>query len=233
MTSKNAKAELKPKAKAERKPKANVKGGPTATMESRPTASAKALVGLQRCPWPGADPLYQAYHDKEWGVPVRSDRKLFEFLILEGVQAGLSWITILRKREAYRLAYDNFDWNRIAAYDDNKLEALMNNPGIIRNRLKIKASVTNARAFIKVREEFGTFSKYIWSFLDGKPRQNKWTAMSGVPAVTDLATKISKDLKKRGFTFVGPTIIYAHMQATGMVNDHLTTCFRHSEVQNQ
>ncbi len=190
------------------------------------TAAAK----IQRCSWPGEDPLYQAYHDKEWGVPVRGDKKLFEFLILEGCQAGLSWITILRKREAYRAAYDNFDWNKIAAYDAKKLAELMQNPGIIRNRLKVKASVTNAKAFIKVREEFGTFSKYIWSFVDGKPIQNKWKGMKEIPAVTDVAQRISKDLKKRGFTFVGPTIIYAHMQATGMVNDHITTCFRHKEV---
>ena len=185
---------------------------------------------LHRCPWPGADPLYQAYHDKEWGVPVRTDKKLFEFLILEGVQAGLSWITILRKREAYRKAYANFDWNKVALYDEKKLEELLQNPGIIRNRLKIKASVTNAKAFIKVREEFGTFNKYIWSFVDGKPIQNKWSTMKEVPAVTELAERISKDLKTRGFTFVGPTIIYAHMQATGMVNDHITSCFRHKEV---
>ena len=185
---------------------------------------------LHRCPWPGADPLYQAYHDKEWGVPVRTDKKLFEFLILEGVQAGLSWITILRKREAYRKAYANFDWNKVALYDEKKLEELLQNPGIIRNRLKIKASVTNAKAFIKVREEFGTFNKYIWSFVDGKPIQNKWSAMKEVPAVTELAERISKDLKTRGFTFVGPTIIYEHMQATGMVNDHITSCFRHKEV---
>ncbi len=185
---------------------------------------------LHRCPWPGADPLYQAYHDKEWGVPVRTDKKLFEFLILEGVQAGLSWITILRKREAYRKAYANFDWNKVALYDEKKLEELLQNPGIIRNRLKIKASVTNAKAFIKVRKEFGTFNKYIWSFVDGKPIQNKWSTMKEVPAVTELAERISKDLKTRGFTFVGPTIIYAHMQATGMVNDHITSCFRHKEV---
>jgi DNA-3-methyladenine glycosylase I len=185
-----------------------------------------------RCSWPGEDPLYQHYHDTEWGVPVRSDKKLFEFLILEGVQAGLSWITVLRKREAYRAAYDNFDWNKIAAYDAKKLEELMNNPGIIRNRLKVKASVTNAKAFIKVREEFGTFSKYIWSFLGDKPLQNKWKSPKEVPAVTELATKISKDMKKRGFTFVGPTIIYAHMQATGMVNDHITGCFRHKELRD-
>ena len=197
-------------------------------MASKKISVSKAPV--TRCPWPGEDPLYQHYHDTEWGVPVRSDKKLFEFLILEGVQAGLSWITVLRKREAYRAAYDNFDWNKVAAYDEKKLDELMNNAGLIRNRLKIKASVTNAKAFITVREEFGTFSKYMWSFLDGKPLQNRWKTMKDVPAVTELATTISKDLKKRGFTFVGPTIIYAHMQATGMVNDHVTTCFRHKEL---
>jgi DNA-3-methyladenine glycosylase I len=190
----------------------------------------KKATTLSRCPWCGDDPLYQAYHDEEWGVPVRSDNKLFEFIMLEGVQAGLSWITVLRKRDNYRAAFDNFDWNKIALYDDNKLEELLQNPGIVRNRLKVKAAVTNAKAFIKVREEFGTFSKYIWGFLDGKPVQNRREAMKEVPAVTPLAEQISKDLKKRGFTFVGPTIIYAHMQATGMVNDHLTRCFRHKEV---
>jgi DNA-3-methyladenine glycosylase I len=184
-----------------------------------------------RCPWCGDDPLYVAYHDKEWGVPVRSDKTLFEFIILEGVQAGLSWITVLRKRENYRKAFDNFDWEKIARYDTTKIEALLQNAGIVRNRLKVHAAVTNAKAFIKVRKEFGTFSKYIWSFVDGKPLQNQWKAMKEVPPVTALAEKISKDLKKRGFTFVGPTIIYAHMQATGMVNDHITTCFRHKEVQ--
>lgn len=185
----------------------------------------------QRCPWPGDDPLYIDYHDNEWGVPVRSDRKLFEFIMLEGVQAGLSWITVLRKRENYRKAFDNFDWEKIARYNDKKIEALMQDPGIVRNRLKIKAAVTNARAFIKVREEFGTFSKYIWGFTDGKQIHNRFETLKQIAPVTPLAEKISKDLKKRGFTFVGPTIIYAHMQATGMVNDHLTSCFRHQELQ--
>ncbi|HTQ99586.1 MAG TPA: DNA-3-methyladenine glycosylase I [Candidatus Acidoferrum sp.] len=183
-----------------------------------------------RCPWPGDDPLYQRYHDTEWGVPVRSDKKLFEFLLLEGVQAGLSWITVLRKRENYRKAFDGFDWDKIARYDANKIAALLQDPGIVRNRLKINAAVTNARAFIKVREEFGTFSKYIWSFTGGKQIHNSFESMTQIPPVTPLAETISKDLKKRGFTFVGPTIIYAHMQATGMVNDHLTCCFRHQEL---
>lgn len=183
-----------------------------------------------RCPWAGDDPLYQRYHDTEWGVPVHADRKLFEFLILEGAQAGLSWITVLRKREAYRAAFANYDWNKVAAFDESKVEELLLNEGIIRNRLKVKGAVTNAKAFIKVREEFGTFNKYIWSFVDGAPIVNNWPTMKDVPAVTDVAERLSKDLKKRGFTFVGPTIMYAHMQATGMVNDHCTFCFRHKEV---
>lgn len=190
-------------------------------------AKSKTLV---RCPWPGEDPLYQHYHDTEWGVPVHSDKKLFEFLILEGAQAGLSWITVLRKRESYREAFANFDWNKVAAFDDAKIEELLQNDGIIRNRLKVKGAVTNAKAFIRVRAEFGTFSKYIWSFVNAKPIVNKWKTMKEVPAVTDVAERLSKDLKKRGFTFVGPTIIYAHMQATGMVNDHCTFCFRYKEV---
>ncbi len=189
-----------------------------------------ASLSKPRCPWPGEDPLYQRYHDKEWGVPVRSDNKLFEFIILEGVQAGLSWITVLRKRENYRKAFDNFDWNKIARYDDHKLAQLLQNPGIVRNRLKVKAAVTNARAFIKVREEFGTFNQYIWGFVDGQPIQNRRQTMQDIPPLTELAKQISRDLKKRGFTFVGPIIIYAHMQATGMVNDHLTSCFRHQQL---
>jgi DNA-3-methyladenine glycosylase I len=183
-----------------------------------------------RCPWPGEDPLYLRYHDQEWGVPVHSDKQLFEFILLEGVQAGLSWITVLRKRENYRQAFDNFDWNQIALYDDHKLAQLLQNPGIVRNRLKVKAAVTNARAFIKVREEFGTFNRYIWGFVDGQPIQNRRQTMQDIPPLTELAAQISRDLKKRGFTFVGPTIVYAHMQATGMVNDHLTSCFRHEQL---
>ena len=190
-----------------------------------------ATQSLTRCPWPGDDALYCRYHDTEWGVPVKSDSKLFELLILEGAQAGLSWITVLRKREHYRKVFDNFDWDKIIQYDQRKLDALMLDPGIIRNRLKIHGTVRNAKAFIKVREEFGTFSKYLWAFVDGTPIQNSCKTMKDVPAVTELAKKISKDLKKRGFTFVGPTIIYAFMQAMGMVNDHLTSCFRHKEIQ--
>lgn len=185
---------------------------------------------VTRCTWAGDDPLYHLYHDKEWGVPVHSDKKLFEFLILEGMQAGLSWITVLKKREAFREAFDGFDFNVVAGYGKRKINTLLNDPGIIRNRLKINAAVTNAQAFIRVREEFGTFNKYIWGFVDNKPLQNSWKSMKELPAKTELAETISKDLKKRGFSFVGPTIVYAHMQATGMVNDHTRDCFRHKEV---
>lgn len=185
---------------------------------------------VTRCTWAGDDPLYHLYHDKEWGVPVHSDKKLFEFLILEGMQAGLSWITVLKKREAFREAFDGFDFNVVAGYGKRKINALLNDPGIIRNRLKINAAVTNAQAFIRVREEFGTFNKYIWGFVDNKPLQNSWKSMKELPAKTELAETISKNLKKRGFSFVGPTIVYAHMQATGMVNDHTRDCFRHKEV---
>jgi len=187
-------------------------------------------VPVTRCTWAGDDPLYHLYHDKEWGVPVHSDKKLFEFLILEGMQAGLSWITVLKKREAFREAFDGFDFNVVAGYGKRKINALLNDPGIIRNRLKINAAVTNAQAFIRVREEFGTFNKYIWGFVDNKPLQNSWKSMKELPAKTELAETISKNLKKRGFSFVGPTIVYAHMQATGMVNDHTRDCFRHKEV---
>jgi len=180
-----------------------------------------------RCAWAGDDPVYQKYHDLEWGVPVHSDKKLFEFLILEGMQAGLSWITVLKKREAFRKAFDSFDYNKVANYSQAKIDELMQNPGIIRNKLKIHAAASNARAFLKVREEFGTFNKYIWGFVDNSPLQNAWPSMQELPASTALAEVISKDLKKRGFSFVGPTIVYSHMQATGMVNDHTTDCFRH------
>lgn len=187
------------------------------------------MKAKKRCWWPGDDPLYQQYHDEEWGVPVRDDRKLFEFLILEGAQAGLSWITVLRKREAYRKAFADFDYHKVAQFDDNKVEQLLQNAGIIRNRLKINSAIKNAKAFIAVQKEFGSFSDYIWGFVDHKPLQNQRREKGDVPAVTPEAEKLSRDLKKRGFTFVGPTIIYAHMQATGMVNDHLTDCFRHKE----
>ncbi len=189
--------------------------------------------GVQkRCTWCGDDPVYVNYHDKEWGVPVHSDRKLFEFLILEGAQAGLSWITVLKKRAAYRKAFDNFDFNKVARYNSKKIQSLLNNPGIIRNRLKIHSAVRNAQAFIEVRKEFGTFNKYIWGFVDGTPIQNRYKKLSDIPAKTELSDAISKDLKKRGFNFVGSTIVYAHMQATGMVNDHVTGCFRYRELRH-
>jgi len=184
----------------------------------------------KRCQWAGNDPLYQKYHDEEWGVPVYDDDLLFEFLILEGFQAGLSWITILKKRENFRKAFDNFDYQKIAKYDQQKINELLHNEGIIRNKLKINATITNAKAFIEVQKEFGSFSKYIWSFTGGKPLRNKFKQMGDIPAKTELSDKISKDLKKRGFKFVGSTIVYAHMQATGMVNDHTTDCFRFNEV---
>lgn len=188
---------------------------------------------MARCDWAGEDPLYVAYHDEEWGVPIHDDQKLFEFLILEGAQAGLSWITILRKRENYRLAFDQFDPEKVARYDDAKIAQLLENPGIIRNRLKIQSAVKNAQAFLRVQEEFGSFDRFIWDFVDGQPIVNHWTEMRQIPASTPLSEQISKALKQRGFNFVGPTIIYAHMQATGMVNDHTVDCFRHKEVQEK
>lgn len=183
-----------------------------------------------RCAWCGNDPLYIEYHDTEWGVPVYDDAKLFEFLMLETFQAGLSWITVLRKRENFRMAFDNFDYKKIAKYNEKKYEALMQNKGIIRNKLKIKATISNAIAFMKIQQEFGSFSNYIWNFTQSKPIQNNYKNLKELPAKTDLSDNISKDLKKRGFKFVGSTVIYAHMQATGMVNDHVTDCFRYQEV---
>lgn len=181
-----------------------------------------------RCPWAyGPSPLYVRYHDEEWGVPVYDDRKQFEFLILEGAQAGLSWATILNRREGYRKAFAGFDPAKVARFDARKTAALLKDPGIIRNRLKVAAAVTNARLFLAVQKEFGTFSKYIWSFVGGKPKVNRWTSLSQLPATSEESDALSADLKQRGFKFVGSTIIYAHMQATGMVNDHLTGCFRH------
>ena len=188
------------------------------------------MADKNRCGWCGNDPLYVAYHDQEWGVPVYDDQTLFEFLILEGAQAGLSWSTILKKREGYRLAFDGFDVEKVARYDGIKISALLTDPGIVRNQLKIGSAVTNAQAFLKIRDEWGSFSDYIWSFVDGRPIQNAWRSLAEIPAKTPLAETISKDLKKRGFRFVGPTIIYAHMQATGMVNDHLMDCFRYREI---
>lgn len=177
-----------------------------------------------RCDWVSKDQIYIDYHDNEWGKPVHDDNKLFEFLILETFQAGLSWITVLKKRDNFRLAFDNFDFEKIATYQDDKFEELINNAGIIRNKLKIKAAINNALAFIEIRKEFGTFDKYIWGFVDYKPIVNKWKSIKEVPATTELSDLLSKDLKKRGFKFVGSTVIYAHMQATGMVNDHTTDC---------
>ena len=183
-----------------------------------------------RCAWVSNDPLYAAYHDEEWGVPLTDDRRLFEFLILEGAQAGLSWITILKKRENYRRALDGFDAEKIARYDDARLAALLADPGIVRNRLKVKACVANARAYLETREACGSFAAYLWNFVDGRPRQNQWTDLSQVPSRTAQSDALSKDLARRGFKFVGSTICYAFMQATGMVNDHTTDCFRHGEV---
>ncbi len=181
----------------------------------------------RRCDWAGDDPLYIEYHDEQWGVPVHDDRMLFEMLVLEGAQAGLSWITILRKREAYQEAFDHFDPVKVAAYDEKKIEALLQNPGIVRNRLKVRSAVTNAQAFLKVQAEFGSFDRYIWGFVDGEPVINRWERMDDVPAETHVSQAISKDLKARGFNFVGPTICYAYMQSCGLVNDHLVYCFRH------
>ena len=181
----------------------------------------------QRCAWAGNDPLYVQYHDEEWGVPAHDDRHLFEMLCLEGAQAGLSWITILRKREHYRVAFDQFDANRIARYDEEKVAELLENANIVRNRLKVRAFIQNAQAFLKVREEFGSFDAYVWSFVGNAPIVNHWQTLREIPAQTAEAQALSKDLKKRGFTFVGPTICYAFMQAVGMVNDHIVACFRH------
>ena len=183
-----------------------------------------------RCEWCGSDPVYVAYHDDEWGVPVHDDRLLFEFLILEGAQAGLSWITILKKREGYRKAFAGFDVEKVARFTEAKLEKLLLNPAIVRNRLKVKSSVTNAQAFLKVQEEFGSFDNYIWRFVEGKPIVNRFKSMKDIPAKTDISDAMSKDLKQRGFKFVGSTICYAHMQATGMVNDHTMDCFRYTQV---
>ncbi len=190
--------------------------------------TSKPLSPLRpRCRWAGDDPLYVRYHDEEWGVPVHDDRHLFEFLILEGAQAGLSWITILRKREAYRAAFDEFDPARVARYDGRRMTQLLRNPGIVRNRLKIASAVSNARAFLAVQTEFGRFDQYLWRFVDGHPRVNRWRSHRDVPAHTAASDALSKDLMQRGFRFVGSTICYAFMQATGMVNDHTTDCFRH------
>ena len=183
-----------------------------------------------RCEWGDNEPLYIQYHDEEWGVPLHDDQKLFEFLILEGAQAGLSWITILKKRESYREAFDGFDANAIAKYDDAKVADLLSDPGIVRNKLKVRAAIQGANAYLSIQKEFGSFNDYIWSFTEGKTIKNRWREMGDIPALTPESQFMSKDLKRRGFNFVGPTICYAFMQATGIVNDHIVSCFRHNEV---
>lgn len=185
---------------------------------------------MKRCRWCGDDPLYQDYHDHEWGVPLHDERRLFEMLILEGAQAGLSWITILKKRDNYRRAFDNFDAEKIAAYGQSDIERLLGDSGIVRNKLKINAAIQNAKAVLKIREEFGSFDAFIWSYVEGKPILNRWSSLDQVPAETELSKQISKDLKKRGCRFVGPTILYAYMQSIGMVNDHVVDCFRYAEL---
>lgn len=186
----------------------------------------------KRCFWATAHPIEQEYHDKEWGVPLHDEQKLFEFLCLEGAQAGLSWLTILQKRENYRKAFDDFDVQKVAQYDQKKIEELLANAGIVRNKLKVNAFISNAKAFIEVQKEHGSFEKYIWSFVNGTPIQNRWKNHEDIPASTPLSEQISKELKKKGFKFVGPTICYAFMQAVGMVNDHTVDCFRYREVQS-
>jgi DNA-3-methyladenine glycosylase I len=188
---------------------------------------------IKRCGWAtlGNDKLYTQYHDKEWGVPLHEDNKIFEFLILEGAQAGLSWLTVLKKRDNYRAAFDKFDPEIVANYEWRKINQLMKDPGIIRNKLKIESAIQNAKSFLKVKDEFGSFDKYIWSFVpDSKPIRNRWKTLSQIPARTKESDLLSLDLKKRGFSFVGSTISYAHMQATGMVNDHILDCFRHNQL---
>jgi DNA-3-methyladenine glycosylase I len=189
------------------------------------------MTELIRCGWVNlAEPLYMSYHDEEWGIPCHQDQKLFEMLVLEGAQAGLSWITVLKKRAAYREAFDNFDPVKVARYDDAKIAELMANPGIIRNRLKLNAAIQNARSFLAVQQEFGSFDRYIWGFVGGSPKVNAWKSLKEVPPETAESQAMSKDLLKRGFKFVGPTICYAFMQATGMVNDHTVDCFRHNHT---
>lgn len=192
--------------------------------------AVKATLPKIRCTWSGTDPLYILYHDREWGVPVHDDRRLFEMLILEGAQAGLSWITILRKRDHYREAFDNFEASKVARYDAKKIKTLLQNEGIVRNRLKITATVGNAKAFLAVQKEFGTFDHYIWQFVGGKPIVNRRRSLKEVPATTPESDAMSRDMKKRGFKFVGSTICYAFMQACGLVNDHVTVCFRYKQI---
>jgi DNA-3-methyladenine glycosylase I len=204
-------------------------GAPLHQHNAKDEGEGVTALELCRCPW-ATTALLQQYHDTEWGVPVHDDRTLFEYLTLEGAQAGLSWQTILQRREAYRRAFDNFDPARVSQYDQARIEALLADAGIIRNRLKIEAAVTNARAFLKIQEEFGSFDQYIWRFVDGRPRHNTWASAAEVPARTPESDAMSRDLQRRGFKFVGSVICYAFMQATGMVNDHLVTCFRHDQI---
>ena len=185
---------------------------------------------MNRCEWSSSDPLYISYHDNEWGVPVHNDRLLFEFLILEGAQAGLSWLTILKKRDNYRKAFDGFDIDRIANYGETDLKRLLGDAGIVRNRLKLESAIKNARGVLDIQKEYGSLDSYLWRYVDGTPKQNAWKSMADLPAKTELSEVMSKDLKKRGFNFVGPTICYAFMQAVGMVNDHTTNCFRYKEI---
>jgi DNA-3-methyladenine glycosylase I len=187
------------------------------------------MANVKRCVWCGDDPLYQQYHDTEWGVPCREDKKLFEFVLLEGAQAGLSWITILRKREAYRSAFADFDVDRVAAFTSKDVERLMNDAGIVRNRLKITSAISNARLFIDIQQEFGSFSDYFWGYVDNRPIVNRWASLKEIPATTALSDLIAGDMKRRGFKFFGSTICYAHMQAMGLVNDHTPDCFRYPE----
>ncbi len=190
----------------------------------------KEEVMVTRCEWAGSEPLYVAYHDEEWGVPVHDERHLFEMLILEGAQAGLSWSTILNKREHYRQAFDNFEPAKVAGYDETKVAELLANPGIVRNRRKVEAAIQNAQAFLRVQQEFGSFDAYLWQFVDGRPKQNAWRSLAEIPAQTPESQALSKDLRQRGFSFVGPTICYAFMQAVGLVNDHVVGCFRYQEL---
>ncbi len=190
---------------------------------------SRKTAEIARCPWCGEDPLYCQYHDAEWGVPLRDDRALFEFIVLEGAQAGLSWYTILKKRENYRAAFAQFQPEKVARFGEKETAALLANPGIVRNKLKIAAAIGNARAFLKIAEKHGSFAKYIWNFVDDRPIVNRWISLAEIPARSELSDRISKELKAAGFKFVGSTIVYSHMQATGMVNDHLVSCFRHKE----
>ena len=195
-----------------------------------PTPSECHNTAANRCPWCGTDPVYCRYHDEEWGVPCRDDGKLFEFLLLESAQAGLAWITILRKRENYRRAFANFDPEKVARFNRRSIERLMNDAGIVRNRMKIEAAINNARVFLDIRDQFGSFADYFWAFCDGEPKINHFRTLAEVPATTPLSDTISNDLKRRGIRFFGSTICYAHMQATGMVNDHLVSCHRHGQL---